>query len=56
MKKKYTKLNHEIFTPNFYTPYSERITRKTKNFTPNQKHFTRNIKVFTQNYKYFTPN
>ena len=34
----------KYFTPNFYfkkvTPYSEKITRKTKNSTPNKKTFT----------------
>ena len=37
----------KYFIPNFYfnkvTPNSEKITRKTKNFTPNNKTFTINL-------------
>ena len=45
--KKWTKRNHEIlFKPSFYfnkvAPYSEKITRKTKNCKPNSKIFTPN--------------
>ena len=40
----------KYFTPNFYfkkvTPYSEKITRKTKNFTPYNKTFTPNLFFF----------
>ena len=38
-RKKYAKFNHEILYTKFLikkvTPYSERTTRRTKNFTPN---------------------
>ena len=37
----------KYFTPNFYfqkvTPYSKKITRKTKDFTPNNKTSTPNL-------------
>ena len=54
-----TKFNHEILYTKFLikkvTPYSERTTHRTKNFTPNlffspnQKNFTRNTNIFTPN-------
>ena len=38
-RKKYAEFNHEILYTKFFikkvTPYSERTTRRTKNFTPN---------------------
>ena len=53
MKKKFTKLNHEIFYNEFlfqksYTVFQKKKqnTRKTKNFTPNNKTFTPNQKKF----------
>ena len=65
-RKKYAKFNHEILYTKFLikkvTPYSERTTRRTKNFTPNlffsrnERYFTRNIKILIPNSKYFTPN
>ena len=44
----------KYFTPNFYfknvTPYSEKVTYKTKNFTPNSKTFTPNLFFFAKFY------
>ena len=56
----------KYFTLNFCfkkaTPFSVKITRKTKHFAPNNKTFTPNPffspnqKGFTRNIKIFTPN
>ena len=44
----------KYFTPNFYfknvTPYSEKVTYKTKKFAPNSKTFTPNLFFFAKFY------
>ena len=58
-RKKYTKLNHEIFYTKFLiknvTPYSERTTRRTKNFAPNLFFlFTKSEKFYTKHQHFYT--
>ena len=46
----------KYFTPKFYfkkvTPHSEKIIRKTKNFTPKNKTFILNLIFFTKPEKF----
>ena len=57
-RKKYTKFNHEILYTKFLikkvTPYSERTTRRTKNFTPNLFFFTKSEKIYTKHQHFYT--
>ena len=53
-----TKFNHEILYTKFLikkvTPYSERTTRRTKNFTPNLFFFTKSEKFYTKHQNFYT--
>ena len=55
-RKKYVKFNHEILYTKFliktFTPYSERTTRRTKNFTPNLFFFHQIRKILHETSKF----
>ena len=60
-RKRYTKPSHEIFYTKFLirkvTPHPERITRKTKNFTPNLFFiffFTKSERFYTKHQNFYT--